>query len=33
MKETGFNVLIYSDFKNEEWNMGTGERPVFVGVK
>jgi hypothetical protein len=33
MKETGFNVLIYSDFKNEEWNIGTGERPVFVGVK
>lgn len=33
MKEAGFNVFIYSDFKDEEWNIGTGERPVFVGVK
>ena len=33
MKKIGFKTFIYSDFKEEEWNIGTGERPVFVGVK
>ncbi len=33
MKDTGFDVFIYSDFNEEEWRIGTGERPVFIGVK
>ncbi|MGB9937614.1 MAG: class I SAM-dependent DNA methyltransferase [Methanobacterium sp.] len=33
MEKAGFEVFISSDFKDEEWQLGTGERPVFVGVK
>lgn len=33
MEKTGFEVFISSDFKDEAWQLGTGERPVFVGVK
>lgn len=33
MEEIGFQTFISSDFKDEEWQVGTGERPVFVGVK
>lgn len=33
MKKTGFEIFISSDFKDEEWQLETGERPVFVGVK
>lgn len=33
MKKTGFEIFISSNFKDEEWQLETGERPVFVGVK
>ncbi len=33
MKTKGFEVFIYSDFKDEKWGIETGERPVFVGIK
>jgi ubiquinone/menaquinone biosynthesis C-methylase UbiE len=33
MENMGFETFIYSDFKDEIWEIGTGERPVFVGVK
>jgi ubiquinone/menaquinone biosynthesis C-methylase UbiE len=33
MENNGFDTFIYSDFKDEIWEIGTGERPVFVGVK
>jgi ubiquinone/menaquinone biosynthesis C-methylase UbiE len=33
MKKIGFEIFISSDFKDEEWQLGTGERPVFVGIK
>ncbi|MCE5215017.1 MAG: class I SAM-dependent methyltransferase [Methanobacterium sp.] len=29
----GFKNFIYSDFNKEEWNVLSGERPVFVAVK
>ena len=33
MEKIGFKTFLYSDFKDEKWEIGTGERPVFVGVK
>jgi len=33
MKETGFDIFISSEFKDEEWQLESGERPVFVAVK
>lgn len=33
MEEHGFEVFISSNFKDEECQVGTGERPVFAGVK
>jgi len=33
LKKIGFEIFISSEFKDEEWHLGTGERPVFVGVK
>jgi len=33
LKKIGFEIFISSDFKDEEWQLETGERPVFVCVK
>jgi len=33
MTETGFKSFIYSDFTEKEWDVVSGERPIFVGVK
>lgn len=33
MNKTGFTNFIYSDFTHDEWNVTSGDRPVFVGVK
>ncbi len=33
MSETGFETFIYSEFTKNEWNVLSGERPIFVGVK
>ncbi|MGB9980417.1 class I SAM-dependent DNA methyltransferase [Methanobacterium sp.] len=33
MESIGFDTFIYSDFKDEVYEIGNGERPVFVGVK
>jgi hypothetical protein len=29
----GFQNFIYSDFNKDEWNILSGERPIFVAVK
>ena len=33
MEDIGFKTFIYSNFKDEIYEIGNGERPVFVGVK
>ncbi len=33
MENIGFKTFIYSNFKDEIYEIGNGERPVFVGVK
>lgn len=33
MTDAGFESFIYSDFTRKEWNVMSGERPIFVGVK
>lgn len=33
MENMGFETFIYSNFKDEAYEIGNGERPVFVGVK
>ncbi|MEN6553922.1 MAG: methyltransferase domain-containing protein [Methanobacterium sp.] len=33
MEDIGFETVIYSNFKDEIYEIGNGERPVFVGVK
>ena len=33
MESTGFSYHIYADFTHEEWDVRSGDRPVFVGVK
>ncbi len=33
MENIGFKTFIYSNFKDESYEIGNGERPVFVGVK
>jgi ubiquinone/menaquinone biosynthesis C-methylase UbiE len=33
MAEAGFKSFIYSEFTEKEWNVVSGERPIFVGVK
>ena len=33
LAEIGFEIFIYSDFTSEKWNVLSGERPIFVGVK
>ena len=33
MNEIGFNTFIYSEFTEKEWNILSGERPIFLGVK
>lgn len=33
MEKTGFKNFIYSDFTHDEWDVTSGDRPVFVGVK
>ena len=33
MENIGFKTFIYSNFKDETYEIGNGERPVFVGVK
>jgi ubiquinone/menaquinone biosynthesis C-methylase UbiE len=33
MEDMGFETFIYSNFKDEIYEIGNGERPVFVGVK
>lgn len=33
MGETGFKSFIYSEFTQKEWDVVSGERPIFVGVK
>ena len=33
MGDIGFKTFIYSNFKDEIYEIGNGERPVFVGVK
>lgn len=33
MEKTGFKTFIYDNFNDEVYQIGTGERPVFVGVK
>lgn len=33
LKSTGFENFIYSDFTKKPWDVLSGERPIFVGVK
>jgi ubiquinone/menaquinone biosynthesis C-methylase UbiE len=33
MNEAGFSTFIYSEFTEKEWNIVSGERPIFLGVK
>lgn len=33
MAGAGFKSFIYSEFTRKEWNVVSGERPIFVGVK
>lgn len=33
MRKIGFEIFISSNFEDEEWQLETGERPVFVGIK
>jgi ubiquinone/menaquinone biosynthesis C-methylase UbiE len=33
MNEAGFSTFIYSEFTENEWNIVSGERPIFLGVK
>lgn len=33
MQNTGFKNFIYADFTHDEWDITSGDRPVFVGVK
>jgi hypothetical protein len=33
MEDIGFKTFIYSNFKDEVYEIGNGERPVFVGAK
>lgn len=33
MTDAGFESFIYSDFTRKEWNIMSGERPIFVGAK
>lgn len=33
MTKTGFESFIYSDFTEKEWDVLSGERPIFVGVR
>ena len=33
MEKLGFNTFIYADFTLIKWVKGTGERPIFVGIK
>lgn len=33
MTEAGFDIFIYSEFTSKKWDIATGERPIFVGIK
>lgn len=33
LNEVGFTTFIYSEFTEEQWNVMSGERPIFVGFK
>jgi ubiquinone/menaquinone biosynthesis C-methylase UbiE len=33
MVDAGFDTFIYSDFTSKKWDVLSGERPIFVGVK
>lgn len=33
MSDAGFETFIYSDFTKKTWDVLSGERPIFVGVK
>jgi hypothetical protein len=33
MEKIGLRTFIYADFTHKKWVIGTGERPIFVGIK
>ena len=33
LDDVGFETFIYAEFTSEKWNVLSGERPIFVGVK
>jgi ubiquinone/menaquinone biosynthesis C-methylase UbiE len=33
MEKIGLRTFIYADFTHKKWVKGTGERPIFVGIK
>jgi len=33
VKKVGFTNYVYANFTDRKWNKGSGEKPIFVGVK